>query len=51
MDKIEEFAAPIRRALETHPVYTVLALSLGFSVYRWNANLVGDMIPATSSPC
>ena len=44
MDRIEEFATPIRRALEAPPVYAFLALLLGFSVYRWNANRVGYTI-------
>ena len=41
MDRMEEYTAPIRRALEAHPAYTLVALSLGFSVYRWNTTRVG----------
>ena len=41
MDRLEEFSKPIKRAIETHPLYTVVALSLGLSVYRWNTNRVG----------
>jgi cytochrome P450 len=53
MDRIEEFATPIKRALEAHPVYAFVTLSLGFSVYRWNANRVkvptyGSEIPVLS---
>ena len=44
MDRMEEFSAPISRVLGAHPVYTAVALSLGLSVYRWNANRVGDDI-------
>ena len=42
VDRIEEFSTPISRVLGAHPVYTAVALSLGLSVYRWNANRVGD---------
>ena len=41
MNRIGEVFIPVRRVLETHPVYTVVALALGFSVHRWNANRVG----------
>jgi len=41
MDRVGEFAIPIRRILEARPIYTVVALSLGVSIYRWNANRVG----------
>ena len=41
MDRKAEFATPIRRVLEAYPVYTVAALLLGFSIYRWNVNRVG----------
>ena len=44
MKTIEEFSTSIRRVLETHPAYTITALSLGFSIYRWNANRVRDML-------
>jgi hypothetical protein len=47
---MEEFASPIKRALENHPVYSVIGLSLSFFVYRWNANRVGRMLQATTSP-
>jgi hypothetical protein len=49
MDRIEEFATPIKRALEAHPVYAFVTLSLGFSVYRWNANRVGCMTGTSTS--
>jgi hypothetical protein len=49
MDRIGEFAIPIGRVLETRPIYTVVALSLGLSVYRWNANRVGHTVYSSSS--
>ena len=51
MDRIGEFAPPIRSVLEIHPGYTAIAISLGFFVYRWNSNRVGQMIRATTSLC
>ena len=45
MDRIEDVFVPVRRILETHLVYTVVDLALGFSVHRWNANRVGHMEP------
>ena len=46
MDRVGELVIPIRRVLEARPIYTVVALSLGFSLYRWNANRVGYTICA-----
>ena len=51
MDRVGEFAIPIRRVLETRPVYTVVALSLGFSLYRWNAKRVSFTICAIINLC
>ena len=42
MDRMEEFTSPIRKALEARPAYTLVALSLGFSLYRWNSKRVGN---------
>jgi len=47
MDRIEEFAIPIRRALEAQPAFAFVALSLAFTVYRWNASRVGCTIYVT----
>ena len=44
MDRIEEFATPIRRVLHAHPAYTLVGLSLGYSLFRWNSNRVGDAL-------
>ena len=44
MDWVGDFAIHIRRVLEARPIYTVVALSLGFTLYRWNANRVGYTI-------
>ena len=43
MDTIEDVFTPISNIFQAHPVYTVVGISLGFSVYRWNANRVSDM--------
>ena len=48
MDRIEEFASPIRSVLEIYPAYTAISVLLGFYVYRWNANRVRRMIRATT---
>jgi hypothetical protein len=40
MDRIEQFVTPIRRTLEIHPISIIVALSLGVSIYRWNAHRV-----------
>ena len=40
MDRIEEFVTPIRGVLGAHPAYTLVALSLGVSFFRWNSNRV-----------
>ena len=42
MDTIEEAFTPIKSILQAYPVYTAVGISLGFSVYRWNANRVSD---------
>jgi len=44
MKTTEEFSTLIRRVLEAYPAYTIVALLLGFSIYRWNANRVRDMV-------
>ena len=44
MDTTEAFFTPIKRVFQVHPVYTVAGISLGFSVYRWNAKRVSDPI-------
>ena len=46
MDRVGEFSILITRVLEARPIYTVVALSLGFSLYRWNANRVSYTICA-----
>ena len=38
MDRRPEFATPIKRVLEADPISTIVALLLGFSIYRWNVN-------------
>jgi len=43
MDTIEDVFTPIRSVFQAHPVYTVVGISLGFSIYRWNANRVSGM--------
>ena len=48
MDRTAESATAIRRVLEAHPVYTGIALMLGFSVYRWNINRVSYTICAVA---
>ena len=49
MDKVEEFATPIKRVLQAHPLYTAIALSLGYSVYRWNATRVRPLNRSSSA--
>jgi hypothetical protein len=52
MNSIEEFFIPIMGVLQANPVYTVVTLLLGFSVYRWNAQRVSDMtLISMSSVC
>ena len=51
MDGLEVFSTLIRRVLEPFSVYVIIALVLGFFVFRWNANRVCDTTCAITLPC
>ena len=46
-----KFAALIKRALEVLHIYAIIALLLGFSVFRWNVNRVCYTTCAITAPC